>query len=240
MVWRGVPEHWKLIPNRFFLQRQKAVVGEKHAEFQLLSLTKSGVIIRDISTGRGKFSADMGTFQEVRVGDLILCLFDVPETPRTVGLSPHNGMITGSYTVFKCCDVVLRGYIEKLYIAMDNRKLLSPLYSGLRNTIPESKFLAIKSPVPPADEQSQILRYLDTTEKHCTMIVARTGYEIRLLREYRTRLIADVVTGKLDVREAAAKLPQMNPNSHGDEVDSILSEQYSLTTRNDNTQEAKQ
>jgi type I restriction enzyme S subunit len=32
--------------------------------------------------------------------------------------------------------------------------------------------------------------------------------EIRLLREYRTRLIADVVTGKLDVREAAARLPE--------------------------------
>lgn len=32
--------------------------------------------------------------------------------------------------------------------------------------------------------------------------------EIELLREYRTRLIADVVTGKLDVREAAARLPQ--------------------------------
>jgi hypothetical protein len=33
------------------------------------------------------------------------------------------------------------------------------------------------------------------------------GREVSLLREYRTRLIADVVTGKLDVREAAARLP---------------------------------
>ena len=36
---------------------------------------------------------------------------------------------------------------------------------------------------------------------------ARAEHEISLLREYRTRLIADVVTGKLDVREAAARLP---------------------------------
>ena len=35
--------------------------------------------------------------------------------------------------------------------------------------------------------------------------------EIDLLREYRTRLIADVVTGKLDVREAAAELPEVDP-----------------------------
>ena len=32
--------------------------------------------------------------------------------------------------------------------------------------------------------------------------------EIELLREYRTRLVADVVTGKLDIREAAAQLPE--------------------------------
>jgi type I restriction enzyme, S subunit len=36
----------------------------------------------------------------------------------------------------------------------------------------------------------------------------RTEREITFLREYRTRLIADVVTGKLDVREAAAQLPE--------------------------------
>jgi type I restriction enzyme S subunit len=38
--------------------------------------------------------------------------------------------------------------------------------------------------------------------------VLRTEREIALLREYRIRLIADVVTGKLDVREAAARLPE--------------------------------
>ena len=37
--------------------------------------------------------------------------------------------------------------------------------------------------------------------------ISRLEREILLLREYRTRLVADVVTGKLDVREAAAKLP---------------------------------
>jgi type I restriction enzyme S subunit len=38
-------------------------------------------------------------------------------------------------------------------------------------------------------------------------VIARGDHEIALLREYRIRLIADVVTGKLDVREAAARLP---------------------------------
>ena len=38
--------------------------------------------------------------------------------------------------------------------------------------------------------------------------ISRLEREIELLREYRTRLVADVVTGKLDVREAAARLPE--------------------------------
>ena len=39
------------------------------------------------------------------------------------------------------------------------------------------------------------------------LTISRLEREIELLREYRTRLVADVVTGKLDVREAAAQLP---------------------------------
>ncbi len=139
LPWLGkVPEHWTLVPNRAILRRRKALVGDRHSEYELLSLTKAGVIVRDVSTGRGKFSADMGTSQEVRVGDLIFCLFDVPETPRTVGLSKHNGMITGAYTVFECRDSRLARFLEAFYVAMDDRKLLSPLYSGLRNTFPRA------------------------------------------------------------------------------------------------------
>ena len=85
--WLGrVPAYWSLTPNRAMLRRRKVLVGKYHADYELLSLTKMGAIVRDASAGRGKFSADMGTSQEVRRGDLVFCLFDVPETPRTVGL----------------------------------------------------------------------------------------------------------------------------------------------------------
>ena len=208
VAWLGdMPEHWELVPNKAMLARRKVLVGEDHSEFTLLSLTKKGVIVRDLSTGRGKFSADMGTSQEVRVGDLVFCLFDVAETPRTVGLSHHDGMITGAYTVFECSDHLLRRVLEAFYIAMDDRKLLEPLYSGLRNTIPPPVFLSVKTPIPPPPEREAILEYLEAARVSIQAAMEYTRREIRLLREYRTRLIADVVTGKLDVREAAASLP---------------------------------
>jgi type I restriction enzyme S subunit len=51
---------------------------------------------------------------------------------------------------------------------------------------------------------------------------ARLEREIDLLREYRTRLVADVVTGKLDVREAAARLPdEAAPDTAEDDTNLI-------------------
>ena len=49
-----------------------------------------------------------------------------------------------------------------------------------------------------------------------TTAIARTEREIALMQEYRTRLTADLVTGKLDVREAAAKLPEEKPEEVGE------------------------
>ena len=68
---------------------------------------------------------------------------------------------------------------------------------------------AIKSvwlPLPPLPEQATIVRYLDKTTAAVDTAIDRACRQIDLLQEYRTRLIADVVTGKLDVREAAASL----------------------------------
>ena len=206
--WLGeIPVHWELSPNRAFLRVRKDLVGDRHTEFTLLSLTKRGVIVRDLSGMRGKFSSDMGTSQEVRPGDLVLCLFDVPETPRTVGLSHHAGMITGAYTVLESRSADIVAFLELFYIAMDDRKLLSPLYSGLGNTIPKERFLGTKTPIPPEDERTEILRAVKERTASLNTAISRLEREIDFLREYRTRLVADVVTGKLDVREAATRLP---------------------------------
>jgi type I restriction enzyme S subunit len=192
-----VPAHWKVLPNRALMRQRKVLVGDRHTEYRLLSLTKQGVIIRDMAAG-GKFSADMDTFQEVRAGDLIFCLFDVPETPRTVGLSPHDGMITGAYTVFECPDPKLAAFINLFYRAMDDRKLLSPLYSGLRNTIPVPRFLSTKTPVPSAQERAAIVRFLDHTDRQILRAIRAKQKLIALLNEQNQAVIYRTVTRGLD------------------------------------------
>ena len=61
--------------------------------------------------------------------------------------------------------------------------------------------------LPPRQEQEQLVSFVSREVASTDAAIARARSQIDLLREYRTRLIADVVTGKLDVREAAAGLP---------------------------------
>jgi type I restriction enzyme S subunit len=63
-------------------------------------------------------------------------------------------------------------------------------------------------PLPPTDEQASICTALSSDLEQFAVAISRLEREIELLREYRTRLVADVVTGKLDVRKAAARLPE--------------------------------
>ena len=61
--------------------------------------------------------------------------------------------------------------------------------------------------LPSKEEQRTILRILQKETRSLRDTISRAHRQIELLQEYRTRLIADVVTGKIDVREAAAGLP---------------------------------
>ena len=62
--------------------------------------------------------------------------------------------------------------------------------------------------LPPHSEQRAIVEYLDKATSDIDAAIVRARRQIDLVQEYRTRLIADVVTGKLDVREVAAQLPE--------------------------------
>ncbi len=195
---KQVPSHWILTPNRAHIRVRKVLVGDGYIKFKLLSLTKRGVIVRDLTEMKGKFSSDMGTSQEVRIGDLVLCLFDVPETPRTVGLSKFDGMITSAYTVMECRDQQTAKFIELFYIAMDDRKMLAPLYSGLRNTIPKGRFLGVKTPLPPLSEQAAIVRFMDWANGRLEQAIRAKRKIIALLAEQKQAIIHRAVTRGLD------------------------------------------
>lgn len=199
--WIGkIPEHWevKRMKELFFIDKQ--VVGNRSSEYKLLSLTQNGVIYRDVEKSAGKYPAEFDTYQKVKKGDLIFCLFDLDVTPRTVGYSELDGMITGAYTIIKKKVAKANNeYYYYLYLMIDTSKKLSLLYTGLRNTIKKEIFLSIETVVPPIDEQKEIVKYISQKTKMIDSIIDNIKSQTSTLKELRKTLINDVVTGKLKV-----------------------------------------
>lgn len=179
-----IPNHWSLLRNKNFLFEEKDVVGEESNSFKLLSLTKQGVIYRDIESGKGKFPKEFNTYKIVKNDNLILCLFDIDETPRTVGLSKHEGMITGAYDVFSIKNAIPK-YIFYYYLSIDNVKGLKPLYTGLRKVVRPPVFLRSKFPLPPLQEQIQIANFLDSKVALVNKFIKDKKNEILLLKEQK-------------------------------------------------------
>lgn len=95
---------------------------------------------------------------------------------------------------------------------------------GSENTIAHLtgvKLRAHRFAFPPIAEQIAISEYLAASEIDINKAVSATERELALIAEYRTCLIADVVTGKLDVREAAAGLPD-EVDERGEVADDLI------------------
>ena len=83
---------------------------------------------------------------------------------------------------------------------------------GLANNLPLSSLRGFRFAIPTTDEQREVARYVTTIcDSGLGGALRRARREAALVKEYRARLVTDVVTGKLDVREAAARLPDLEP-----------------------------
>ncbi|EHS7465047.1 restriction endonuclease subunit S [Vibrio cholerae] len=193
-----IPSHWDELKGQFLLRKKDCNVGDAWISTQLLSLTQRGVIKKDINSGKGKTHSDYSTYQFVENGDLIFCLFDIDETPRTVGLSSFEGMITSAYSVFEAINGNDKKYLYYFFEFVDNCKGLKPYYSGMRKTVRPTEFLKILLPKPPKTEQKAIATFLDRETQRIDSLIEEKQTFIKLLKEKRQALISHVVTKGLN------------------------------------------
>lgn len=189
---KAVPAHWEIRRNKNIFTEQKEIVGERSADYTLLSLTLNGIIPRDMDGG-GKFPESFDKYRIVKNGDMAFCLFDIDETPRTVGLSDYNGMLTGAYTIMRVSNINAR-FIYYYYLALDNGKMLRPLYTGLRKTININTFQSTKVPVPPREEQDQIVRFLDWKISSINKLINIKKKEIKAIDALKRSTVSHAIT----------------------------------------------
>ncbi|QYJ94765.1 restriction endonuclease subunit S [Shewanella spartinae] len=197
-----LPQHWGVERIKRMLKLKRTLVGKKSSEYQLLSLTLKGIITRDISTGEGKIPESFDTYQEVEKNDLVFCLFDMDETPRTVGLSALDGMITGAYNVYGCLDKCYPAYANYYFLHIDKFKGLRPFYTGLRKVVRSESFDNIEMPCPPYEEQTQIANFLDHETAKIDTLIEKQQQLIKLLKEKRQAVISHAVSAKDGERTA--------------------------------------
>ncbi|EGR0521871.1 restriction endonuclease subunit S [Vibrio cholerae] len=193
-----LPSNWKVERTKRMFALKRSLVGNQSSDYQLLSLTLKGVVPRDISSGEGKIPESFDTYQKVDENDLIFCLFDMDETPRTIGISPLNGMITGAYNVYGCLESCCANYAYYYFLHIDSFKGLKPFYTGLRKVVRAETFGNIEMPCPSFEEQQKIASFLDHETAKIDTLIAKQEMLIELLKEKRQAVISHAVTKGLN------------------------------------------
>jgi type I restriction enzyme S subunit len=200
-VFEDFQNRWPLVPFKVIAKHRKSLVGSNWSSYQLLSLTRGGVIARDPDSGVGKFPTEFDGYQVVEPMELVFCLFDVAETPRTVGLVKELGMITAAYTRYLLDrHRVDPQWLELLFIAIDDEKLFQPFYTGLRNTISKEVLGSTLFPLPTLREQAIIVETVNRTNERLAELISKATEFQKTLRQRRDALISAAVTGKIEVQ----------------------------------------
>lgn len=192
---KQIPASWEITKNKCVFVEAKSLVGDESEKYTLLSLSLDGVIPRDISSRKGKFPQSFAKYKIVKENDLAFCLFDIDETPRTVGLVNQTGMLTGAYDIFHVHGANPK-YLYYYYLALDNIKALRYYYSGLRKTVSTPIFLSMDVPLPSVKEQEKIVLYLDWKVSSINRIILLTKQKIKILNEQKRSVINHIVTGE--------------------------------------------
>ncbi len=121
-----------------------------------------------------------------------------------------------------------RGNLEYFAGLMETLNYQPWISGAAQPKLTKDRLMSIAVAVAPPSEQDAIVEHFTVQTSPLRTAIHRTQREIELLREYRTRLVADIVTGKLDVREAAARLPEEappdtaeEPADSNDEIDTV-------------------
>jgi type I restriction enzyme S subunit len=147
-----------------------------------------------------------------------------------VGVSEYEGVTSPAYDILKPIQPLCPRYYHHLFrtkLYLQQFKQRSRGIMDMRLRLYFDQLGQIPVLVPPVNEQEEIVAYIVEATGDLEKTIETTHREISLLREYRTRLIADVVTGKLDVREAAAKLPDVELDEDSFVLDTLEDENAS-------------
>lgn len=199
---KSIPAHWE---ERSLIQvaEEQQIKNTGMVEDNLLSLSYGKIINKDINTTDGLLPDSFEGYQIINSGNIVLRLTDLQNDHRSLrtGLATQRGIITSAYTCLKARDNVLPEYLQLQLHVADLCKVFYGMGGGVRQSIGFKDIRRLIVAIPSLDEQKSILSVVSGFEGPINSVIAKYQEIILSLEELKTKLVSDVVTGKIDVRD---------------------------------------
>lgn len=196
-----IPKHWKLLKSKHIFEE---VVDTGYGnELPLLSITNKDGVVLQSETGRKKrMSEDPSAYKRIRPGELGYNLMNA--FIGSLGISKYDGLISPAYAVCRPIIKMCPKFFEYVYKTPQFLQEFDNNSYGImieRNRLYFDNFKQIITPIPPYEEQVEIVEFIETKIKKIDAMIEGIRREISLVEELKVKLISDVVTGQVDVRD---------------------------------------
>lgn len=200
--WIGeIPKEWNLVKvNRLFAIKKN--IANQNG-YDVLSVTQSGLKVKDITRNEGQMAADYSKYQIVQPKDFVMNHMDL--LTGWIDIAAQEGVTSPDYRVFYTKDIGLVSiefYLYVFQICYTNR-IFYGLGQGVSNLgrwrLQTDKFLNFYLPLPPINEQQEIVKFLNGKLVEINSMIEQKKDLLGELEQYKKSLIYECVTGKKEV-----------------------------------------
>lgn len=199
--WIGkIPEHWEMLPG-FMVYKENKTKNIGMKEDAVLSLSYGNIIIKPKEKLVGLVPESFETYQIVKPGDVIIRCMDLQndQTSLRTGIAFNTGIITSAYLNLNIINNNISEYVYNFLHSLDITKVIYKFGSGLRQNLSYEDFKRLQIPVPPINEQQEIVDHIVNIKNKIENAISLKEKEIDKLKEYKISLVNSVVTGKVRV-----------------------------------------
>ena len=193
-----IPSSWTSIKMKYLFNERSE---KNHPEEPMLSATQTdGVILQSKYKNRVVVvNTGFEGLKLVKVGDFVIHLRSFQ---GGIEYTYDQGIISSAYTILEPRYPEYSEYFKYLFKSSMFIDLLKTCVTGIREgqNINYSKLKQYFIPVPPLEEQKQIIDYIQSRNVKIDVLAEKLQQEIDCIKEYKQRLVADVITGQMTIR----------------------------------------
>lgn len=202
--WIGeVPEHWEIkrIASAFTENRTL----NSNMEYKEAYKFNYGSLVRkDVNVNPDELEETYSKYTIINPDDIVIngLNLNYDFVSMRVAKAYEKGIITSAYLTMTPRESVVANYYHYLFKAMDAMKLFHGMGTGIRLTLSFAEMKKQQILFPPIEEQQAIVDYIDAATTKADKMIVELSYHVEHMKEYKQRLISDVVTGKINVQPA--------------------------------------